>query len=146
MLVRELLTERKIVSLGPGDTALDAARAMTEAHVGSVVVRGEDGKLLGIFTERDLMNVVSAGQSPASRPLREVMTVDLYTTDPGRAVTDVRREMRDRHIRHVPVLLDGEVLAVLGMRDLLYADFVEKRQEVNEMTAYIRGEAFGREA
>ena len=68
------------------------------------------------------------------------MTRDVFTTTGDRSVVDVRREMRERHIRHVPVVDGGRVLAVLGMRDLMRAALEEKRDEVSEMTAYIRGE------
>ena len=73
-------------------------------------------------------------------PLKEVMTTDVFTAGPERAVTQLRREMRKLHIRHLPIVEKGQVLAVLSMRDLLWADFAAKRDDAKAMTAYIRGE------
>ena len=142
MKIINLLVDRgpQVVGLGPGETVLDAVQLMVEAHCGSVLVIDGKGEPMGIFTERDLMvRVVSAGKEPRATLLEEVMTRDLYTTDVGRKVAEVRREMRAKHIRHVPVMEDGRVVAVLSTRDLLRADFEEKRDHARAMSDYIRG-------
>ena len=138
MKIQQLLTQGTICRLEPGDSVLDATRAMVASHCGSVVVmRGDD--LLGIFTERDLMvRVVAKGRSARNTKIDEVMTTDLYTTGPDRLVREVRREMSAKHIRHVPVLDGGRLRAVLSFRDLLRADFEEQRDVAKAMTDYIR--------
>ena len=68
------------------------------------------------------------------------MTKEVFTAHPDELVTKVRREMRSMHIRHVPVVEDDQVKAVLSTRDLLWADFSEKREAARHMTAYIRGD------
>jgi CBS domain-containing protein len=142
MKIFNLLQDRdpRVVGLGPKKTVLDAVKLMVEVRCGSVLVTDSGGGILGIFTERDLMvRVVSADKDPRTTLLEEVMTRELYTTDVGRKVAEVRREMREKHIRHVPVLQDGSVVAVLSTRDLLRADFEEKREHARAMDAYIRG-------
>ena len=141
MKVRDLAHSQGIVCLAPHDSVLDAARMMAKHKIGSVLVASADGKIEGIFTERDLMvKVVAGGSDPGQVALVDVMTSEVYTTTPDRFVTDVRREMQSRHIRHVPVVQDDRVLAVLGMRDLMRADLIETRREKEALTAYIRGE------
>ena len=141
MKVRSLLSDRPVARLPAGATVRDAVDLMTEAGCGSVLVLDDRGKLKGIFTERDLMvRVVSKGKDPRKVRLEEVMTTEVFTTDPDQRVTLLRREMRSLHIRHVPVVEDDVVRAVLSMRDLLWADFAEKREDAKAMTAYIRGE------
>jgi len=131
---------RQVVGLGPRSTVLDAVQLMVERRCGSVLVTDGNDEILGIFTERDLMvRVVSEGKEPRTTLLEQVMTRDLYTTEIDRKVAEVRREMRAKHIRHVPVLQDGRVVAVLSTRDLLRADFEEKRDHARAMDAYIRG-------
>ena len=142
MNIFSLLTDRgpQVVALGPRSTVLEAVRLMVEAHCGSVLVTDAGGQALGIFTERDLLvRVVSAEKDPRSTMLEEVMTRDLYTTGVDRKIAEVRREMRAKHIRHVPVMQDGRVVAVLSTRDLLQADFEEKRDHARAMSDYIRG-------
>ena len=128
--------------LGPGDSALDAARLMTAEGVGSVLVSDASGATLGIFTERDLMLLISKGELPRDVPIEEVMTKDLYSTGPERGIVEVRREMQARHIRHLPVEVDGQIVAVLSIRDLFRADLREKRRDVEAMQAYIRGDEY----
>lgn len=138
MKIQDLLTQRALCSLEPDRSVLEATRAMVENGCGSVAVT-HDGTLVGIFTERDLMvRVVAAGKDPAAIRLASVMTSDLFTTQPDRLVGEVRREMRARHIRHVPVLERGQLRAVLSTRDLLRADFEEQRRDALAMTDYIR--------
>lgn len=141
MLVRDLLTGQELACLGPGATVLEAARKMAATRVGSLLIADPEGRMLGIFTERDVMiRVVAEGSDPSKVRIEDVMTHEVYTTTPERTVAEVRDEMQDRHIRHVPVVQNDRVLAILGMRDLMRADLQEKRREVRAMTDYIRGQ------
>ena len=138
MKIQQLLSDRPVCHLDPSRSVLDATKAMVEHHCGSVAVTRGDA-LVGIFTERDLMvRVVAKGRSPKNTLLEEVMTTDLYTVTADRLVSEVRREMRARHIRHVPVLEKDRILTVLSNRDLLRADYEEQRQDALAMTDYIR--------
>ena len=74
-----------------------------------------------------------------TRLVLDVMTREVFTTDPERSVQEVRVDLQRRHIRHVPVVAGDRVVAVLSLRDLMRADLREKRQDVRAMTAYIRG-------
>ena len=123
MKINNILSEdRDVVSLTPDHTVLEATKRMVETHCGSVVLIREDGRLAGIFTERDLMvRIVSKGLDPKTTKLGKVMTSELYTTTRDRMIAEVRREMRQKHIRHVPVMESGKVRAVLSMRDLMRA-------------------------
>jgi CBS domain-containing protein len=141
MRVRDLIDESRVVCLTPKDSVLAAARLMAEHHVGSVLITTKAGSIKGIFTERDLMvKVVAKAENPADTAIADVMTTDVHTTDPDQLVTDVRREMRRRHIRHIPVVQGKKVLTVLSMRDLTRADLTETRRDAAAMAAYIRGE------
>lgn len=138
--IRELLTgpPRTIPRTA---TALEAARAMSKAHVGAVLVLDEDGQPCGIFTERDLMvRVIVAGRSPDDVRVEEVMTTDLFTATPERRVNEIAREMQARHIRHLPVIESSRVLGVLSLRDCLREHLEAKREEVKALQAYIQGD------
>ncbi len=71
--------------------------------------------------------------------VEDVMTRDIFTTTPDELLVELKRQMRARHIRHVPVVENGEVLAVLSMRDLMRAALREKGEQVEHMTHYIQG-------
>lgn len=138
--VGKLLTSRKLVSLTRSATAMQAAEAMAKEKVGAILVCGADQKPEGIFTERDLMvRVIVPGGDPAQVRLESVMTAELFTAHPAQKTADIRREMQRRHIRHVPMVLDGQAIGMLSLRDLLRADLAEKKSEVEAITAYIQG-------
>jgi CBS domain-containing protein len=145
--ISELLTGREVVNLPTSASALDAARAMTEHHVGAILVN--DGAtprpgIAGIFTERDLMiRVVVAGKDVASTPLAEVMTKDVFTAGHEDRISALAREMQKRHIRHLPVVDGGTFTGLLSLRDLLREHLVETTGEVEALTSYIQGEAEG---
>ncbi len=140
-LVGELITGRPLVMLSPEATVLDAAKTMHKEHVGAVIVAESTDKLLGCFTERDLLTrVIVAGKNPADVRLADVMTTDLYTVHPQQRVNEVGREMQARHIRHLPVVDGGKLVAMLSLRDILREHIDAKRHEVQALTAYIQGE------
>ena len=71
------------------------------------------------------------------------MTSELYTVAPDTRLGEARLEMRKRHIRHVPVVENGHLVAVLSLRDLLRADLEDHEKDLEAMTAYIQGDAEG---
>ncbi|MEM7516965.1 MAG: CBS domain-containing protein [Planctomycetota bacterium] len=106
--IREILSQRPLVQLPRTATALEAARTMKSERVGCVLVTEGQQEACGIFTERDLMTrVIVEGRDPAKTPLEEVMTSEIFVAQGDRSVRQVRREMSERHIRHVPIL-DGK--------------------------------------
>ncbi len=139
--IRELLTGLPPVTLPPTASVLEAAKTMHEEHVGAVLVREKGSNQLGIFSERDLMaRVVVAGKDPTKVTLGEVMTREIFTVEPERRINDVARELQARHIRHLPVIENGEVLCILSLRDLLREHIAVKRSEVDALKSYIQGQ------
>jgi CBS domain-containing protein len=140
MKVQELLGSFGKVTLTRGASVRQAVRKMVDCKCGSVLIEEEDGSLQGIFTERDLMTrVIAIGLDPDSVKLEEVMSREVFTTTPEDLVKEVRQQLRERHIRHVPVIEEGKVIAVLSVRDLIRADLAEQRAANSAMDDYIRG-------
>ena len=140
MRVGELITIRDPLTLVETATAMQAARAMTEQHVGAVLVTSADGRLSGIFTERDLMTrVVVQGKDLDRTKLAEVMTRELYHVGPDAEVARVRVELQRRHVRHLPIVVDGKLVGVLSLRDILRADLETLSHEVEDLEKYFLG-------
>src|SRR5262245_35771962 len=140
--IQSLIGSHAVVRLPANATVLEAVQEMAARNVGAVLVAGADLRPQGIFSERDLMRrVVLAGRDPSRVSLGEVMTRDLYVVDRRSRTAQVRKEMQERHIRHVPVLDDGVCVAVLSLRDLLRADLDSCAFELHETKLYIQGEA-----
>ncbi len=111
-----------IASLPPQATVLEAAQLMNDRHIGSVLVT-EGNQLVGIFTERDVLRRVVAEQRyPATTTVADVMTSPVACAAPHTTLDEIRTVMRDKRIRHVPVVNGGGVLGMISLGDLNKAE------------------------
>ncbi len=119
-IVRDIIEEgRDLLELPAGASVRDAAQAMRHWDVGAVLVT-ENGRLAGIFTERDLVNrVIACDRDPESTPLSEVMTRDPDTIYPGATALEALRLMEDGGYRHVPVVAEGRLVGIVSRRDFI---------------------------
>jgi CBS domain-containing protein len=108
----------RLVSVTPDETAQAAVAKMLESGVGAVVVC-EQTRLVGIFTERDVLRLVGEGVDFDATHVGDVMTKQLLSLGPDDDVFSAARLMGERRIRHVPIVEDGNVLGVLGIRDVM---------------------------
>jgi CBS domain-containing protein len=135
---------RKTILVPPDLTVADAVTAMTEREKGSaLVVAG--GRLVGIFTERDLMTrVVARGRDPNTTLLAEVMTTPVRTIEDGASPAVAAAIMRDHHMRHLPVLdAAGRVGGMLALRYLLYEVMDDLERKVDGLESFIMADAPG---
>ncbi len=121
MALIEDLMKTELVTVGPDESARQAAGQMEKNGVGAVLVVGGDGALTGILSERDLMaRVVAAGLDPDATTVGSVATTEgLATVEPDTHIRDCAKLIRERGIRHVPVLRGGKPVGILSARDLL---------------------------
>lgn len=99
------------------DSLRSAAERMWRQQTGSLLVT-EGGQLIGIITERDVLRAVALGADPDRSSVDEVMTAEVFTVRPDMPLQDAARQMAARWIRHLPVVHGGQVLGVVGMRDV----------------------------
>src|SRR5205085_6979207 len=103
--IRSMISDQKIVTAPPESTVATAARLMKKSKVGAVLVVEHDGRLAGIFTERDaLFRVVAEGKDPKATRLAEVMTPHPRTIAPDKPFGHALLLMYDGGFRHVPVV------------------------------------------
>jgi CBS domain-containing protein len=139
--IREILTGARLVTVPGASNVLEAAEIMKESRIGALLVKDEKTGSLGLFSERDLMTrVVVPRLDPEATSVRSVMTSNIFTATPDQRVNEVAVQMQKRHIRHLPVVENGEIIAMLSLRDLLRAHINVKRNEVRELKSYIQGE------
>jgi len=135
--LEQVLRTRNLVDAEPGESVLDVLRRMTEARVGAIAIL-EGDRLVGVFSERDLMTrVVVGGRDPAHTPVERVMTRDVITADLHETRGECLAKMQRRGCRHLPVLSDGRVIAMLSMRDLLRDEIEEQFEEIRHLRAYV---------
>lgn len=119
MSLKTLVKTVEVVTLPPTATILDASKKMTERLIGSILVV-EGDSLIGIFTERDLLNrVVTPGLSPKDTLLSQVMSKNVRTVDLSESVESVFRRMEDTKCRHIPVVDGKKLVGVVTMRNIL---------------------------
>jgi CBS domain-containing protein len=118
--VRDVMTREPVV-VEPTTNLVEAARAMSTAHVGSVLVMHE-GSVAGIFTERDIMRALSDSPSADAGRVSHVerwMTPDPTTIGPEATAGEALDVMLAGGFRHLPVMEGGAVVGVVSMRDLV---------------------------
>lgn len=111
---------QNVLSMDKKTTVMDAAVAMSERNIGSVIVT--EGKMLaGIVTERDLLRRVTAKNiSPGTVALEHIMTSDIKILTPEDTIEDAVKLMMEGNFRHVPIVGEyGEVVSMLSQRDLV---------------------------
>lgn len=138
MFIRDVIRDREPYSLRDTASVLEAAQFMAQRRIGAVCVLDQEGKLIGVFSERDLLNrVVVLGSDPSTMKLAEV-------TSPLRAVIScdetphqALERMEKIGSRHLPVV-DGERwVGMLSMRDLLRVEVSEQGDELKLLHEYI---------
>ena len=137
--VRSILGSQIPVSANGEMNVSQAARLMKERRVGALLVMHE-GRLAGIFTERDaLFRVIAEGRDPAQTQLQDVMTANPRTITPDRPFGHALHMMHEGGFRHVPVVEAGAPLGVVSARDALGPELeaflgeLDKREHIFEV-------------
>jgi len=119
--LRTVLDGRSTVHSVAADVLVsECTRKMTDRKIGSVLVMDQD-TLIGIFTERDALNrVLAAGRNPSTTKVCEVMTSNPYCLSPAKTVAEAMAVVTKRNFRHLPIVEQGKVSAVMSSRDLIH--------------------------
>jgi CBS domain-containing protein len=118
-------------------TVIEAVHFMVENNVGAVPVL-DDGNLVGIFSERDLMTkVLVRGHDPHTTMVETVMSADPLSVPPDASIHDCMVLMKQHKFRHLPICDGNKLVGFLSLRDLLLHEVDEKDVEVRMMRAYI---------
>ena len=124
---------RSIHSVGPDASITECVRLMTAGKIGALMVM-DGGRLIGIFTERDALNKVLAGNlDPGNTKVSEVMTKDPYCIGPTTTVGDAMQLITERRFRHLPIVDNGKMLAVVSSGDLTRWLVQDQLGEVQEL-------------
>ena len=137
-LTRIFEKDEAIHSVGPDASVIECVRTMTSEKLGALIVMDGE-RLTGIFTERDALNkVLAAGLDPARTKVSEVMTKDPYCIPPATTVGEAMALVTKRRFRHLPIVENGKVLAVISSGDLTHwmvKDEPGAVQELVDLTA-----------
>ncbi len=143
--VQHIVTGDAVVALPADSSIREAAQLMAERKIGSVGVR-QEGKLVGLVTERDLVVRVLANGGDASRPMREAMRPGMPRVRLTASEAECTALMRDHGTRHLLVEDGDEVVGVVSMKDILQCMLEERQYLVEQLAAYINGHGASTEA
>lgn len=137
--VRHLLEAKapEVYAIDPDAPVIDAIRLMAEKHIGALVVI-EDGRLAGMVSERDYARkVVLQGRSSSTTRVREIMTSEVLSVGLDDTADHCMQLVTNRRIRHLPVVVGGEVLGLVSIGDLVKAVIEDQQLELDQLQRYI---------
>jgi len=142
MKVRDLLDSkgRDIVSIDVDSSVDDAIRSMNARKISAIMVT-EQGKTVGIFTERDVVRsyINSGGKSFKESKVRDAMVTNLIVAVPDDELGDISSIMVEKNIRHLPVLHNGRVIGMLSIRDIIQTQVKKLTSDLHYLREYIVG-------
>lgn len=133
MSIADVMTVR-VVSVEPHDSVAHAIERMLDENIGAVAVC-ELGRVVGIFSERDVLRLAGGSEAFASRRVDEVMTQRPLTVAPDDDIVAVARLMGERQLRHLPVVENDHLLGIVGARDVMGA-LVERLWRTHDEQAH----------
>lgn len=142
ILVKTILSEkgRDVVTVSPNVTLAEAAKVLQENRIGAVVVVGVDSRIVGIFTERDVVTAIgSLGADSLGRPISTMMTANVYRCGEDATINELMEVMSSRRFRHVPVEENGKLAGIISIGDVVKSRIREIETESEHIKAYIAG-------
>ena len=131
--IYDLVKDRRVCSIEADSTVLQAARYMMEQRIGALPVL-RNGELVGIFSERDIMNrVVAVGRMPGTTKVSEVMTANPKAVDVNETIENCLYLMREFGFRHLPIVDGKELKGLVSSRDILLRYIALKEAEQRRM-------------
>ena len=141
MRIRDILDAkgRQVTTTSPDGTVLDAMKVLNEYNIGAViVVEGES--IQGILSERDVLRLGAGGPDRLSEAtVRETMTRDVIVGLLDDEVHDAMGVMTKNRIRHLPIVVDGSLVGIVSIGDLVNACWLEAADENQHLKDYIQG-------
>jgi CBS domain-containing protein len=120
-------------------TVLEAAKKMNELRIGALVVIESD-RVIGMFTERDILNrIVAAQRDAAATKVGEVMTTPVACCQMSSPLSEIQTVMTSKRIRHLPVIEEGKLAGMISSGDVLYTQVSLQQTTIQYLQEYIQG-------
>ncbi len=127
-----------VVTIEPGATVKQLLAVLAEHGIGAVVVSVDGRHIDGIVSERDIVRkLASVGAEILDGPVSAIMTAEVKTCTPEESLEEVAREMTYRRFRHLPVVIDGELRAVISIGDVVKSRIDQLTDERNHLLGYL---------
>lgn len=134
-------TPAALQTISPEHTIREAIELLCRYNIGALPVLDAQGSLVGIISERDVLRLCCRDdvQTALQQKVRDVMTTQLVISVPEDSLDYVMRVMTDRRVRHLPVLEERRLVAIVSIGDVVKAQYEEKETEIRYLRDYMQG-------
>jgi CBS domain-containing protein len=129
---------RGVSTAHPDDTLLEIAARLSQRRIGAVVIVGDNGKVAGIISERDIIRKIAEhGAAALALPASEGMTREVISCSRSNTLDEIMETMTNGRFRHLPVLEDGALIGIVSIGDVVKHHTAEVELEVTAMREYL---------
>ena len=140
MHARDILKNKggRIISATAEMSVADACRLLHDNRIGAVLVLNADGRIGGIFSERDVVTgMAKHGAAVTTMTVGALMTREVMTCQPTDLIADIMATMTSRRIRHLPVLEEEQLLGIISIGDVVKSRLDETAHEIDSLREYV---------
>ncbi|MCW4353702.1 CBS domain-containing protein [Hoyosella sp. YIM 151337] len=141
MRISDLLRNKgsNVATADPKTTVSELIGALAQHNVGAMVVV-EEGRVIGIVSERDIVRKLHKnGAAVLNAPVSAIMTTDVVSCVPSDHVNSLAEIMTERRVRHMPVVLEGELIGIVSIGDVVKSRINELEDDREQLESYISG-------
>lgn len=129
---------RAVTTASPSTALIEIANKLAAKRIGAIVIVASGGEVAGIVSERDIIRMLgSEGPQCLNRPVSESMTRQVVTCLEGDTLEEVMAMMTARRFRHLPVVMDGALVGIISIGDVVKHHIAEVEMEATAMREYI---------
>lgn len=145
MRIKDVIRRKgdQVVTVTPDTTVAELLGVLVEHGIGAVVVTSDDEDggdgIVGIVSERDVVRHLHAhGGEGLASPVRDLMTTEVHTCGPGDHLDTLARTMTEHRVRHLPVISEGRMVAIVSIGDIVKHRIDELQTENEQLSGYIQ--------
>ena len=128
-----------VVTVRSDATVQRLLEILDQHHIGALVVSDDGATVSGIVSERDVVrHLRTVGAGVLEQSVATIMTSVVETCTPDDGIEDLARTMTDRHIRHIPVVVDGQLMGIVSIGDIVKWRIDELQTERDQLVGYIQ--------
>ena len=127
----------KVITVTPDKTVRDPLALLAEHNIGAVVVSGDGSSVDGIVSERDVVRKLNGNDGILDATVDQIMTAVVQTCERNHDVDELMVQMTERRIRHVPVVDNGELIAVISIGDVVKSRIGQLEFERDQLDSYV---------
>lgn len=126
-----------VITIDPAASVRQLLALLAEHNIGAVIVSGDGTTVDGIVSERDVVRKLNIDDAVLDAPVQQIMTAAVQTCEPGHDVDELMAQMTEHRIRHVPVIDDGELVAVVSIGDVVKSRITQLTFERDQLDSYV---------